>query len=370
MKKIHFILLLFFVGLPSKGQFLKDTLSQKIVTSGLDKLYNMEFDKAEKIWQPVYQKYAGHPLSYLLKATFLQWKFMPVENNERAFQEYLEQLERCKETAYVMHKSGNIEEEANFYLLSAHGYISRAYSEKKDYIKAGLEAKKAYGFLKAGFELYPLNPDFLLTNGLYRYYRVQYPETHPQIKPIIYFFSNGDKIQGLRDLREATKTSLFTKTEAIFFLAGICLKYENNKQEALKLTKGLNLKFPKNPDFLLRYTESLIINGQFLMAEVKNQELKNYKGVDYILASLVFDGDIEFNKNDLNLAEIKYKKAIGLKGEGRYVDDFKSMAYLSLGQISLRRNNLSMARTYFKESLDIAEYNRVINSAKKALETL
>jgi hypothetical protein len=370
LKNIYLTLLLILIGQPSKGQFLNDTLSQKIVTAGLDKLYNMEFDKAEKIWQPVYQKYVGHPLSYLLKATLLQWKFIPVENNERVFKEYLEHLEHCKETAYGMLKSGHIEEEANFYLLSAHGNISRAYSEKKDYLKAGLEAKKAYGFLKAGFDLYPLNPDFLLTNGLYRYYRVQYPETHPQIKPLIYFFLEGDRNQGLEDLRQATKKSLFTKTEAVFFLAGICLKYENKNLEALKLTRGLNLNFPKNPDFLLRYIESLLINGEYLMAEVKNQELQNYTGVDYLLASLVFAGDIELSKNDLNLAEIKYKKAIAFKGEGRYVDDFKSMAYLSLGQISLKRNNLNTAKVYFKESLNIAEYNRVINSAKKALEIL
>lgn len=367
MKKILVLFLLSFV---SEAQFLQDSESQQIVVKGLDKLYNLQFREAEEIFNPVLQKYKDHPVSFLLKATVLQWKYMPIENQGVKFQEYLENLEKCKKTANKLYSSGANKPEATFYLLSAYGYVSRSYHYRKDYLKAGLEARKAYSFLKEGFELSKKNRDFLFTNGLYRFYRIQYPETHPQIKPIIYFFANGNKQQGLTDLRDATKQALFTKIEATYFLAGICLKYEDRNAEALNLIRKLHSKYPLNPEFLLKNVEALLRNGLYDQAEVKNQELGRVKGLDYEMAYLVFGSQIDMKLGRNRSAELKLVKVETLKGDGKYTKDLKSMAYLNLGRISLIKNDMRKAREYFNDCLDIAEYTSVIKEAEKELSKI
>jgi hypothetical protein len=364
VKKIIIILLLCF---PCKAQFLQDYESIASATIGLDKLYNLDFGGAEQSFKPILLKYKNHPVDFLIQASILQWKNLPIEQNPIAFKHYLTLLEKCKDAAYNLYKNDSYKSEAIFYLLSSHGNISRGYHFHKEYVKAGWEARKAYGYLKQGFELSSINPDFLFTNGLYKFYREQYPISHPEIKPIVYFFAEGNKIQGLNDLRNASKLALFTKTESAYFLAGICLKYENKYAEALTITEKLHEKYPRNPDFLLKYTEALIANNQLDLANKMNASLCKNTGLDYQLASAVFAAEITKNEE---IALAKLNAALSLKGEGRYTSDLRSMALLNLGKIYLDKKDNQKAALYLKECLAITEYTRIIKEAKKLLDSL
>lgn len=364
MKKI---ILFLCVSIACKAQFLQDSGSKAFAAVGLEKLYNFDFEGAEQSFKPILKKYNNHPVSYLIQATVLQWKNLPIEKHPIAFKQYLYLLEKCKETAIELYKNDKYKTEAIFYLLSSYGNISRGHHYNKDYVKAGWEARKAYGYLKQGFGLADVNPDFLFTNGLYKFYREQYPITHPEIKPIVYFFAKGNKNQGLQDLRNASKLALFTKTESGFFLAGICLKYENRNSEALSILARLSEKYPRNPDFLLKYTEALIVNKKFELANKMNLNLAKIHGIDYQLASAVFTSEIS-SENDLVIS--KLNAALQLKGEGRYTNDLRSMAFLNLGKIFLEKGDLSKAGVYFRDCLAIAEYTRIKIEAQKLLDSL
>lgn len=371
MKKILApIFLILFLFDTSYAQFSNDEVSKKTTVLGLDKLYNLEFREAEEILKPVLQKYGEHPVSYLLKATLLQYEFTPIEQNSSRFKEYINNLEKCIKLAKEQYNAGIYKTDATFYLLAAHGNISRAYHYNRDYLKAGLEAKRAYSYLKEGYGLARANSEFYLTNGLYRYYRVQYPETHPSIKPIIFFFSEGNKTQGLADLKMASQSSLFSKTEAAFYLGGIYLKYEDRFKEAVSVMRGLHDKYPKNPDFLLKYIEALLANRQIELSSEKLKKLELYKGVDYEVATFVFKGEISFLKRDLKKASVFFQKAIALKKEGAETSDLKSMALWRLGEISLELGEDKNAKEYFKQCLDIAEYSRIIKKAELELKRL
>jgi hypothetical protein len=361
------IIVLFFVCFNLQAQFLDDAVSRNHVKTGLDYLYNLEFDKAENSFRPIFVKYNNHPVSYLLKATLLQWENMPIEKHPEAFKEYIGLLEKCRSTASKLYENKSYKAEATFYLLSSHGSISRGYHHNKDYLKAGWEAKKAYGFLKEGFGLAENNPDFLFTSGLYKFYRTQYPITHPQIKPVIYFFAEGNKSEGLNDLRKASKTALFTKTESAFFLAGICLKYESAYYEALSLLSKLHQNYARNPDFLLKYTEALIANNRFDKAMTANAQLMKVKGIDYQLASLVFGAQLS---SDANEALIMRKQALALRGDGRYTNDLRSRLLLDLGKASYDRKDMTSAKSYLKDCLDIAEYTSIRKQAQDYLNKL
>ncbi|MGR3811711.1 hypothetical protein [Jiulongibacter sp. NS-SX5] len=358
MKKVIFSILILFSAFTSAfSQFLEDKSSQQTVVQALNYIYNAEYSLAEKTLLPVYKKYENHPVSELLKATVLSWKHKPIEKNQTMVKKYLAHLNACQEKAVLLLKRDeSIKAEATFYLLSAHGFIARVHHHNKDYIKAGIEAKSAYGYLKDGFTLVHQNPDFHFTNGLYLYYRERYPEIHPQIKPIIYFFKSGDKAKGLASLKKATQEALFSKVEAENYYGGILLKYENRNMEAFSIYRGLVKRYPNNADFYLRYIQSLHATKQFDKMGGALSKLNQFQGIDQKLGYLLFKGLYEFQIGNFAEAKIDLKKVESFGEESSYTEDFQSMAKLTLGKIALKEGNETLAEDYFEESENLAEY--------------
>lgn len=340
-----------------------------MVRSGLDKVYNFEFAEAEEVLRPVLIKYKDHPVSYLLKATILQWQNDPIGASSKQ-KEYITILEKCISLSENLLRTNKFNSEATFYLLTCHGYIAKLHHFNNDYIKAGLEAKKAYSYLKDGFAMVGTNPDFLLTNGLYLFYREQYPETHPSIRPIIYFFKSGNKKEGLMSLQKATEKALFSQLEAKKYLGGILLKYENNNSEALRIFSSLNHDYPRNPDFQIKFCEALIANKKWAEARIAIEKLKKFSGADAGMAYLVFKGISEFEINDKMSSSSNLFKSLQIKGHGNYTDDLKSMCYLYLGKISIDNKDLAMAKEYLEDCLAIAEYSRIKREANLLLQQL
>lgn len=359
MKLIFLIL----IPLLSFGQFLSDEKGKEAVQKAYDKLYNQEWNEANVLLKPVLEKYSGHPVSHLIKASILQMRYIPIESNGTKFKEYLSELEQCRGMAGELIENEDLKAEVTFYLLASHGYIAQAYHNKGDFLKAAYEGKKAYGYMKDGFTMVSSNPEFYFTNGLYNYYREQYPVNHSEIKPIIVFFNKGDKAKGLKELDKAKSNALFTKNEAAFMLMGIYLKYQNDNIKALKIAKELRNKYPQNTSFRMKYIEALIRNNALVDAQV---ELKSGLGDGYglfELAKLLFLAQCE---SDAAKSKAYFAKAIKVKAEGHFVQDYKSMAYYGLANGLYKSNDLSSARLMLKEAKKIAEYTWV----KTAVENL
>lgn len=359
-----------FLGTSCFGQFLGDESSKKQTLQGLSKLYNHDYKEAESLISPVIAKYKLHPVSYLLKAYMLQEKYMPIEQNAAQSAAYLSILKQCIAKAEVLNKTPAYSAEASFYLLAAYGYLSKYYHAKKDYIKAGNEARKAYSYLKKGYDYVKSNPEFYFTNGLYRYYREQYPESHPQIKPIIYFFADGNKSLGLRDLKSAATYGLFTKVEAQVFLTSINLKYENNATEALKYARLLHDNYPNNNHFLLMLVESLVANKKWNEASIANTKLGKYKSTMSQVAYAIFNGEILLNSNEYEKAFDSFEKANSFALSAYGDEDLKSMALLGMGKAKLALGQKSKAKELLEDCLEIAEYKRIRMEANLALKNL
>lgn len=70
---------------------------------------------------------------------------------------------------------------------------------------AANEAKKHTDILTKA-KIQNSNPEFLFASGLYNYYRVQYPESHPLVKPVIMFLITEIKLLGLPNLKTLLET--------------------------------------------------------------------------------------------------------------------------------------------------------------------
>lgn len=373
MNKIFFVFLLFFTTLlfTTNAQLLEDPIAKEQIKKGLDKLYNFEFEAAEAIFKPIKRKYDHHPVTDLLTAIQLQWKYLGIENNPTALNAYISHLKKCRQKAETLLNKPDHKAEATFFMLASHGYIALSYNYQKDYSKAGNEARQAYGYLKDGFKFMDKNPDFYFTTGIYNFYRIQYPITHPVVKPVMFFFEGGNKSLGKKQLALAVEESIFVRTEAASYLANIYVKYEKDFKNGLKYAAMNGTKYPNNPIFRVKYIEALLLNQQFEKANQLLPSLSSSTSSIYKIVASFFHGyEAEIHQKNDKIAAGFYAKALQEKPDARNTDEYYAQACLGMGRIMQRANDKEKARFFYKKCLNYAEYTWVIEEAKNKLNNL
>ncbi|WP_337044152.1 tetratricopeptide repeat protein [Emticicia sp. 17c] len=369
MRKLLILSIIQLFSFSVDAQLLNDNDTKQIIIKGLDKLYNYEFKEADAFFQKVKAKYAQHPVTPLLNALQIQWQNLPLEKNQKAVEQYMTMLEKCQKLAEPMLSDPNKKAEATFFLLASHGYITLAYNYRKEQLKAANEARKAYSYLKDGFTMMERNPEFYFTSGLYNYYRIQYPETHPIVKPVVIFFENGNKKLGLSQLELAAQRSVFSRIEAAYYFMNVNIKYELNFAKAFTYASLLHEKYPNNPIYLMRYTEVLVMQGKYDEALHKIPELKKHTSSVYQIAAGLFEAIVtEKSKKNDKIATDLYTNVLKNEPDERYTKDYYAMAYLGLGRIADRAGNKKRADDLYKKALEYAENKGVIAEAKKGLE--
>ncbi len=364
-------IILFSAFLPAQGQFFNDSRSKALTIKGLDHLYNFEFSEAEESFEPVIAQYRNHPVSHIINALQIQWENLPIEENPAALKKYMAELKKCVELAEQLYKKPGYKAEATFFLLASHGFIALIYNYQKEYMKAVGEAKDAHSYFKEGIKYKNSNPEFLFASGLYNFYRVQYPETHPIVKPVVLFFDSGDKKLGLAELEAAISRSVFSRIEAATYLTTINIKYESNFRKALSTAAWLHNKYPSNAIFTMKYAECLLLNEDYAAASAERNKFKDRKEKTFQIASHVFEGWIDEKKDhDYKSALANYSKALSIKADGRYTIEYAAIAHLGMGRIYARQKDHVKAKASFRKALEFANNEWVIAEAKKGLNNL
>lgn len=371
--KIHLIaikpLLLIVFCSPVKAQILYDTATQAIVLEVIDHIYNQEFNEIEPLARQIRTKYPTHPVNPMLKAMQLQWQYLPVKDNKVIVGQYMNLLQECISKAKVLEKDPKTRPEAAFFSMAGHGYIALVHNYNDDKIKAASEAKQAYNYVMDGFKYMERNPEFYFSSGLYNYYIIRYPDDHPIVKPIVYFFKNGNVETGLRQMEIASKKGIFTRTELAYYLARILLKHEMRYEQASIHLSYLVKQFPHNPIFLMKYTETLLLLNKYNEAEEYLERLKKRNERFLSIASQTFEGIIEEKdrKNDRE-AEKLYQAALRLPFDDEYTKEYRAFAYAGLARIASRAGDRKKATLYYKKVQDTAEYKGLLKEANLSLK--
>jgi hypothetical protein len=370
-KITSFAIALIVCQLHCQAQFLEDEKNKELTIKGLDLLYNQQFDQAKEILNTVKVAYPQHPVKFLLNAVELQWQFVPIDKNPEVLKKYMAELDKCITAGKIVYKNPKYKKEAAFFLFAAHGFIALSNNYQKEFIEAVSEAKKAHSYFSEGRKYKNENPEFLFASGLYNFYRVQYPESHPIVKPVTMFFENGNKKLGLQELENSYKKSIFSRTEAALYLININIKYESNFKKSLVYSTILNSKYPNNYIFKIKHIESLLLNGEFEAAISLNEQLKSRKDKVSQLSTLVFEGYKEEHADkNLQGALINYAKALKIPYDDRYTKEYHGMAYLGMARIFVKQKDLVKAKAFYKQCLQIAEYQWVVDAAKTELKKI
>lgn len=361
------LLLFFFLWLPlfSQAQVLTDSSLRQTILHALDHLYNFEFTEAEPYIRQLEVRYPQHPVGPVLKAVQLQWQYFPLKNNPAATGQFVAAAQKALDLCQKRLDRDENDAEAVFFALTAHGYLALKYNNEHEQMKAVNESRRAYGYMKDGFNLMDKNPEFYFTTGLYNYYVERYPMEHPIVKPLMIFFQDGDMALGIRQMEIAIKRALFTRAETSYYLSHIFLKYETQPNNALKYLGPLTAKYPKNPLYAMLHTEALLLAGQYAEAQTSLQHLKQmpYKWLGVAVAT--FDGMLaEKVAHDDREATIQYQNALKQPIVENYTKEYHAFANAGLARIAARAGDRQLAKTYYKKVLDTSEYKSVQREAK------
>ncbi|MDQ3534892.1 MAG: tol-pal system protein YbgF [Bacteroidota bacterium] len=338
-------------------RLLADMNVQIEATQAVNDLYNFKFERAERQFRWLKQKYKWHPLPYFLLGLSEWWKIVPNMEVTTYDAKFLAYMDSSIYMAGKLYELDNSNIEAAFFLSAAYGFKGRLYSDRKSWGKATSAGKNALKYLDKSKGQDDLSPEFQFGDALYNYYSVWVPENYPLLKPILMFFSRGDKNLGIKQLKEVANNAFYTRTEAQNFLMRILAVEENDPLSALPVSEYLAATFPDNAYFQRFYARLLYSAGRQRQTEQVSLDIlkKIEKGmVGYEATSgryaAFYLGQIYESNRDYENSKKYYKMAIEY---GEEIEAYESGYYLysllALAKIADREKDKAASRNYLNQ---------------------
>lgn len=229
---------------------LTDPFVQTEGRRGIDRLYNMEFEEAERIFAEINRRYPDHPIGPFLEGLNIWWNHIMLNlsdtSHDEAFLATMDAVvERCDE---LLDEDGD-SLDALFLKGAALGFRARLYSNRERWMKAVMDGRRAVSAVRKVGDLAPETPDYVFGKGMYDYYAAIIPEHYSFAKAVMFFLPDGDREQGLRQLEQAAENGQYIQTEAVYFLLQIHYLYENDYRKSREYATWLRGRHPDNPYF-------------------------------------------------------------------------------------------------------------------------
>ncbi|NQZ76440.1 MAG: hypothetical protein HRT61_10070 [Ekhidna sp.] len=338
------------------AQVFEEGPVQILVKKATDHIYNSTPDSAEFYISKAEIAIPKHPVIPLMRAMTILWTYIPLISDS-LFLEMESQLDAAIVIAEEQDPRFD-NPEMIFFSMAAHGLLAEYYADQGSIMKAVGEANRAYGLMKKGFDIVDERPEFLLTTGLYNYFREKYPEKHPVYKPLMWFFRGGDMELGLEQVKRALNESFLTKVEAHVYLSYIYLRYEYDPQIAQQYLTALCEMYPNNYYAKAKYLESIANPSDFENVKISDiYSLIKHPSVYYQLAGYVFLGYYEeVILSNSKKAEYAYRKGLKFGEEiPNHGEFFKGFGYLGLGRVLVDMGQTHEAEEYLRKAIDYAE---------------
>jgi hypothetical protein len=330
-------------------------------------LYNFRFDRSVECLSKFQKSHGNHPGLRLLACIRNYWKFLPIGSRPAEYQNYKNELTRVIRDSETMMKKYPKSPEPSYFFMTANLMLARHHSEDGEYLSAVNEARKAFPYIKEGFSLKTSFLDYYFSTGLYNYYREAFPENHNLYKPFTFFFPEGNKEQGLKELSIAASKSIFSAAEARVFLCNIILRDYYDVPKALEHSTVLHRLFPNNWVFTILYAETLAESGKFAEAEKLTKMLLGRTENAAQLAGHYIQGFIDKKNGRIESAKWNFLKALSFgKSNDRLTKGHIGLTYNELAKLSLAAGNKGKAEEYFDLAQENCSYKKVINDRKSA----
>jgi hypothetical protein len=352
------ISVLFCSSLP--GQMLQDSASVKLIKTGIDFIYNFEFNKASRIKDNLQQKYPGHPITFLYRGMITYWENYPLTPSSEATASFESDMRHCID---LCDKNKNTAYEAEMLLtnLCARGFLLLYFTENNLSFEVFPIASGTYQCIRRSFEFTSVYRDLFFFTGIYNYYREAYPEAHPVYKTLAFLFPKGNKERGLAELQLVAGNSILMKAEAFTFLNDIYLSFENDFKKATFYSKGLHSLYPDNTNFKVRYITNLLLIKDYDEAE-RALMSRTYTENDFSKAQISILKGILQEKKYHNLQEAEHLYTLGIREIAPFRDlgdEYTAYGYFGLSRIAEKKGVDSESKNYRRLAMKIATIRKI-----------
>ncbi len=325
-------------------------------TEAINAMYNFEFEKAYNHFNYLQKKYPWHPLPYLLKGLNFWWQIVPNPMNKIWDNNFLAYMDTTIYLANRIKENYNKIEGA-FFLAIAYAFEGRLYADRREYRKATIAGAQALKYLKVckGHETYSI--ELLFGTGLFNYYAEWIREEYPLLRPLMIFFSKGDKKKGIQQLKKVASLSFYSRTEAQYYLMQILAIEKKDIESAIQISAYLNKEFPNNAYFHRYYTRVLYQAGQYskmekvaneMLLRVENMQV-GYEANSGRYACFYLGHWNELRKN-YALAKKYYEKGLVFSEKANATTKgYYFYSLLHLGIIAEKEGNINLAKIHYKQ---------------------
>jgi tetratricopeptide (TPR) repeat protein len=339
--------------------------------SGIEALYNLDYDKADRDFKEIVRLYPSHPAGPQLLAARLWIKTL---YESRRLQSSLYSSQGFYSTGddkvdpKIISSFRNLTREAKR-LAEARLKQNRKDIEALDWLAAiqGLKAsfeeaveRRHFAALKDGDdavdhhrEVLKLDPNFIdagLTVGLYEYVVGSLPLPIKVVAGITGF--RGSKKRGLAMLERVTKEGTWSRDDAKTLLIVLYTR-EKRFSDALSHARDLSAKYPRNYLFRLEAADALVSQAE-VERKNKNSEaaVKAEREAFATFDDLLHDRTVRDTvSRALDLVHFKYGEVLLTAGEGeRAAKEFLAATRVERAEPSL----VTMAHLYAARAFDLA----------------
>lgn len=347
-----------------------------LVKSGVNQIYGIEFEKAEKTFSIVENEFPVHPSGKFFKAMITWWRILLNLDDESMDKEFFKQLDdvidKCDE---ILDKNPK-NTDALFFRGGSLGFRGRLHAIRESWFKAALDGKDGLALVFKAYEADPKNVDIQLGFGIYHYYADVIPQKYPAVKPFMVFFPKGDKVKGLKELENVAWNGRYARIEARYLLLTLNFQFEENLDETLRWAQILLHDYPNNPMFQKYY--ALVFtkrNDYFTSAktfrDVYNKCLKGMPGYNerFKREATYYIGNDFMIRNLPDSAAFYFEKSefLSRKIDGNHESAWLINNVLFLGMLYDQVGKRDLAIKYYNETLRFRDWN---NSHTRALEFL
>jgi hypothetical protein len=355
------VFIFFLNTIVSDAQILKKESSVNLVKETIRCIYNYQFKEAGELCNKIKQVHPGHPAEYLLNSMTIFWENYPLLPSSPYRKVFEENLRKCIKLSEDI--PDNIyESEYILTNLCARGLLLLFYVNNNLNLDVIPLALSSYPYIRKSFNYTSVCADFNYFTGVYNYYREVYPKTYPVYKPLAALLPGGDRIRGIKDLQNASATSILLRAESYSFLSEVFIRFENDYSHAILYNKSLHELYPDNPEYEETYIKNLLLIKKYNEAETQIAELSTKPLNPFFKAQLgILNGILkEKMYHDYVTARELYMEGIqDISSYGYYSNEFTAYAYYGLSRISDIRGDKNYKKIYRKLADDKVELKKV-----------
>lgn len=348
-----------------------------LVKAGVNQIYGIEFDKAEKTFDTVVKEYPTHPSGKFFKAMITWWRILLDLDNESMDDKFYDQLDECIDICDEILDENEKSVDALFFKGGSLGFGGRLRAIRESWFDAALDGKEGLALVFDAYKANPKNVDIQLGFGIYHYYADVIPQRYPAVKPFMAFFPKGDKVRGLKELENVAWNGRYARIESRYFLMTLNFQFEDRMDETRKWGKILLEDFPNNPNFQKYYGLTFVKENNYKEAsktfrDIYNKTLKGMPGYNkrYKRESSYYLGMDFKNRNAADSAAYYFEISEKLSRE---LDKEKESGFLIntvlyLGMLYDQLGQRDKAIRYYNEVLKLRERNDSHSLAKTYLK--